>query len=290
MNTFAKGILASALALVTGAGAALAADLPTRKAPPAPYIAAPAPMNWTGFYLGVNGGFGGDAYRYPFDISQTGFLANGAVRALAAPDDPGINGSAKLNSSGFLGGVTAGFNWQFAPTWVAGFEGDLDFGSINGKLNLHANANNINLGGINSLDLNAGSTTHYIDTARLRLGYLVTPQMLVFATGGLAYGDTNSTIGASIGGGEGQSVDILGGPYSKSVTNLGWTAGAGVEYKITRNLSFKTEYLYADLGTKTLLSGSFGGGGEGESPVINYSLKVHTTDHMVRAGLNWTFN
>ena len=247
-------------------------------------------MSWTGFYLGVNGGFAGDAFRYPFDISQSGFaVAGNQIRALdVAPGDPSINGSAKLNSSGFLGGVTAGFNWQFAPSWVAGFEGDLDFASINGKLNLHATGNNI--GGINSLDINAGSTTRYIDTARLRLGYLVTPQLLVFATGGLAYGDTNSTIGASIGGGEGGAFDILGGPYSKSVTGLGWTGGAGVEYKITKNLSFKTEYLYADLGTKTLTSGSFGGGGEGGGPITNYSLKVHTTDNMVRAGLNWTFN
>ena len=159
-------------------------------------------MSWTGFYLGVNGGFGGDAYRYPFDLSQTGFVNGAQVNVAAIEAGPSINGTAKINSSGFLGGVTAGFNWQFAPSWVAGFEGDLDFASINGKLDLHANGNNI--GGINSLDITAGSATRYIDTARLRLGYLVTPQLLVFATGGLAYGDTNSTIGATIGGGDGE--------------------------------------------------------------------------------------
>ena len=113
---------------------------------------------------------------------------------------------------------------------------------------------------------------------RLRLGYLVTPQFLLYGTGGLAYGDTRTTASLSVDGN-----DILGGPYSKTVSSIGWTAGAGAEYKITRNLSFKTEYLYTDLGTRTLL----------ESPADSffaYPLKVHTMDNTVRAGLNWTFN
>jgi outer membrane immunogenic protein len=247
MNSLTKGCIV--LALAFGAGTALAADLPTHKAPPMPVYAEPT-INWTGFYLGLNGGFAGDAFRYPFEIGN-------------------VTGSGKLNSSGFLGGVTAGFNWQFAPTWVAGFEGDIDLANINGKLTAHAS----NPG--NTLDLTAGSTTHYIDTARLRLGYLVTPQFLLFGTGGAAYGDTASSIGVSYNGN-----DLLGGPYSKTVTGLGWTAGAGAEYKITKNLSFKTEYLYTDLGTQTLYSNA----------AIPASLKVHTTDNQVRAGLNWTFN
>src|SRR5947209_4412343 len=111
MRTIAKGLILSLLALGSAAGTAVAADLPTRKAPPEPYIA-PQPMTWTGFYIGVNGGFAGDAFRYPFELGVAG--------------PGGVTGSAKINSSGFLGGVQAGFNWQFAPTWVAGVEGDLD--------------------------------------------------------------------------------------------------------------------------------------------------------------------
>jgi outer membrane immunogenic protein len=273
MNSLASKILFSALTLSLATGAAFAADLPTHKAPAPPPVYAPA-FTWTGFYIGVNGGYGGDAYRYPFALSATPRVAGPVnVNALAAVNDPGINGSAKLNSSGFLGGGTAGFNWQFAPTWVAGVEGDIDFADINGKLNLHASSNTTP----DTLDVNAGSKTSYFDTARVRLGYLVTPQFLIYGTGGAAFADTQSTVGIKFDG-----ADILGGPYSKTVNSLGWTAGAGVEYKITKNLSFKTEYLYADLGTKTLLSGTV-------AP-ISYSLKVHTTDNLVRAGLNWSFN
>ena len=113
---------------------------------------------------------------------------------------------------------------------------------------------------------------------RGRVGYAF-DRALIYAHGGLAYGDVKSSVGAQ--------ADFDGdtfGPYSysKTTTHVGWTAGAGAEFKIDKNWSFKTEYLYVDLGSQTLLSGS----GEGYA----YSLKVHPTDNIVRAGLNYTFN
>jgi outer membrane immunogenic protein len=257
-----RTILISGLATALLGGAALAADLPTKKAAPA-FVPPPAVISWTGFYIGVNGGYAGDQFSYPFSGYYGEFVSG--------------SGSASLTSSGFLGGAQVGYNWQLAPSWLIGAEADIDATSISGKLSIGA-------AGLFEGDDVSGSATaksqqDYLGTVRARLGYLVTDRFLVFATGGLAYGDVKSSVGAQAG----FDGDTFGPySYSKTTTHVGWTAGAGAEFKIDKNWSFKTEYLYVDLGSQTLLSGS----GEGYA----YSLKVHPTDNIVRAGLNYTFN
>jgi outer membrane immunogenic protein len=257
-----RTILISGLATALLGGAAFAADLPTKKAAPV-FVPPPPVVSWTGFYIGVNGGYAGDQFKYPFS-GYYGELISGS-------------GSASLTSSGFLGGLQAGYNWQLAPSWVIGAEADIDGASITGKVNL-------GVAGLFEDDSVSGSATaksvqNYLGTVRARIGYLVTDRFLMFATGGLAYGDAKSSVSAQASF-DGDSY----GPYSysKTTTHVGWTLGAGVEYKIDKNWSFKTEYLYVDLGSQTLLSGS---GGD-----YAYSLKVHPTDNIVRAGLNYTFN
>ncbi len=267
-----RTVLISGLATALLSSTALAADLPTKKEAPA-FVPPPPVVSWTGFYIGVNGGYAGDQYRYPF----SGYLDDG-------DGDPIINGSgsADLTSSGFLGGVQAGYNYQFATSWVGGIEADIDATSITGKVSVGA-------GGVFDGDVpwsasaTAKSEQSYLGTARLRLGYLITPQFLVFGTGGLAYAQVKTSANA------GYSIDGDGGAFSwsKNTTHTGWTAGVGAEYKINNNWSFKTEYLYVDLGTQTLLSG---GGDTGDDETYGYSLKVHPTDNIVRAGLNYTFN
>jgi len=90
--------ISSAVAIIA-AGAASAADLPTRKAPPA-YVPVAAPYyNWTGFYVGVNGGYGlGDSATF------------------GQPD------------GGLVGG-TVGYNYQIGQI-VLGAEGDWDFSDL----------------------------------------------------------------------------------------------------------------------------------------------------------------
>lgn len=266
-------VLISGLAAALLGGTALAADLPmlTRKAAPV-FVPPPPVMSWTGFYIGVNGGYAGDQFKYPF----SGFLEEDG--------DTVINGAgnANLTSSGFLGGAQAGYNYQFATSWVGGVEADIDATSITGKVSVGAS-------GVYDVDLpwsasaSAKSEQSYLGTARLRLGYLITPQFLVFGTGGLAYGQvkTSANVGYNIDGDSGAF------SWSKSTTHVGWTAGAGVEYKLTNNWSFKTEYLYVDLGSRTLLSGGYD---DGDGDAYGYSLKVHPTDNIVRAGLNYSFN
>ena len=94
-----KVLLAALMAGV--ASSAMAADLPTRKAPPAPMSYAPPAYSWTGFYVGVNGGWGG------------------------------TSGGGNLGSpTGGLVGGTVGYNYQIGQ-FVAGLEGDWDWADIN---------------------------------------------------------------------------------------------------------------------------------------------------------------
>ena len=88
-------------------------------------------------------------------------------------------------------------------------------------------------------------------TVRARAGYLVTPTLLAYVTGGLAYGQTN--VNAAM-----FSVDTAGvvppetGGTSYGSVHAGWTAGAGVEWMFLPNWSAKLEYLYYDLGAPPL--------------------------------------
>ena len=205
----------------------------------------------------MNGGYAGDQFRYPFSGGPIG----GATS---------VTGSVSLNSSGFLGGGQIGYNYQLAGL-VSGLEADIDASSIEGKLN--ANAAMVGLG---SANLSAGSNLEYFGIARARLGYAVFDRALLYATGGLAYGEVRSSYNAAATG-----IGSLRG--SQSSTDVGWTVGGGLEYALTNDITFKTEYLYADLGKHTILpqTAFFG--------VATGTLAVGTTVNIVRAGLNYKF-
>jgi outer membrane immunogenic protein len=227
-----------------------AADLGMRPyAPPPPALPV---SNWTGFYFGVNGGFGGDRYQYPFSV--------GAIPALGLGP---VSGTSTLNSSGGFGGAQAGYNWQFAPAWVAGVEADFDGADIQGMATTTTTSP--------TASGNIGTKLDWFGTVRGRVGYLVTPSALLYATGGWVYGHTTSTASAA----------ALGLAISSSVgrDQNGWTAGGGLEYAVNQWLSFKTEYLFIDLGSANIASGVSGG--------VPFSLNEKTTVHTVKAGLNF---
>ena len=99
-------------------------------------------------------------------------------------------------------------------------------------------------------------------------------------TGGFAYGQMNSAASAAVGAPGGGGVAIS---TSQNSGHTGWTAGGGFEYAITKNLTVKTEYLYVDLGTNTILNQTFFG-------VVGVNINQKTTANIVRAGLNYKFD
>ena len=213
-----RQFLIATTALVTLAGAAAAADLPARGVAPAPYVAAPI-FSWTGFYIGVNGGYGGDANTYP----------------ITTPLAP-IAATAKITSSGGFGGGQIGYNYQFG-SFVAGLEADIQGSDIKGELSADA------VVGATGINASAGSDLRYFGTARGRIGYAFFDRAMVYATGGYAYGDSRSFFNLNLGGAT---------SGAKTINLSGFAVGAGIEYALTPNWTVKTEYLYLDFGKKSI--------------------------------------
>lgn len=271
-----------AIAALIGAPA-LAADMPVKAPPPAP---APA-SSWTGFYLG--GQIGWDYQNAPtmyaadpggpFLVGVSDALANGALAS-----------STSQSGSGFLGGITAGYNVQSGFV-VWGVEADLD-----GVHNQHTS--NITPPGVFPFPLlttDTATQTNWLATVRGRLGVTVLPDTLVFGTGGLAVGGVgaSTSIIPSTGPAPELPSSCANNAYcsagSTTTTRSGWTIGGGTEHMFTPHLTVKIEYLYYNLGTMNYIAAeqaSFTG--VVGAPVVD----VHTslTGQMVRAGLNYKFN
>jgi outer membrane immunogenic protein len=241
---------------------ASAADLP-RKAPAA--APPPAPVyTWTGCYIGGN--VGGAWSR------QTGDFAG--VPAIAQ-----VPGTIDQNDSSVIGGVHLGCNYQLDPRFVVGVEGDWSWTGLNGSgsaPNILAPAGPVLAGGINM-----SSDTKWIASLRARLGWVVMPQTMIYATGGGAWAktdyaglDANST-GCPVGC----------GVVSFSNTKSGWVAGGGVEYMLTPNWFVRAEYLHYEIsGASAISYAAFTGGGP--FAAFNWNdLKVNE----VRAGISYKF-
>jgi outer membrane immunogenic protein len=193
--------------------AAQAADLPVK----APVYKAPIalPYNWTGFYLGINGGgvWGHSSWDYA------------------------VGGSAGHDNSGGLIGGTIGYNYQFPNNWVLGIEGDWGWADVKGST------------ACPTATFDCKSKIDSIGTLRGRLGYAMN-EWLFFASGGLAWDhariETVNTTGAAT---PTSGTDTNG----ETKWNAGWTVGAGVEWGFLPNWSLKVEYLYADFGTHTYI-------------------------------------
>ncbi|WP_454617799.1 outer membrane protein [Bradyrhizobium cenepequi] len=269
MKTF---LLGTVCGLGLAAGPALAADMSYPvKAPP---VAVVPVFSWTGFYVGANVGFGGDKFDYPFDAFQR------QLQAEAPALESSIAGNLSLTSSGFFGGGQIGYNHQFENNVVAGIEADFEASDIKGKFAGNALFTAPGLIGNASFDI--GSKIEWFGTIRGRLGYSW-DRVFLYATGGAAYGKVKSHASFNANG----LVGPLPGVISASDTQWGWTAGAGLEYALTRNWSFKTEYLYLDLGSHTLFNNTVDDVANGffSSASMDVSTKLHT----VKAGVNYRF-
>lgn len=249
-----KYIVSSAAAVMLSASGAFAADaiIYTEPSPVVPV----SMYDWSGAYLGINLGYGGGKAKHPYEIS--------------GPNIPAvIGGSLDITSSGFLGGVQAGWNFQ-SDQLVYGLEADFQGSNVKGvtnfSLNLPAPAGSINA--------EVGTKLNWFGTVRGRIGYTVTDRFLAYATGGLAYGSTKSFVNASAG-----NTSIFDESVKK--TKAGWTVGAGVEYAVTDNWSVKTEYLYTDLGKANVFSHS--------DPAFNAAIDRKFSFHTARIGFNYKF-
>lgn len=291
---------AAALAATTIAGSAIAADLPSRKV--APIVAAAPVPTWTGFYIGINaggafGGSGGISTLGTPTFANPAFLAGGGAVA-GALANANTNSFGAGASSGFMLGGQVGVNYQMGSL-VAGLEADIAgvFGSKKsasgavfttlGPFGFPAE----NYAGV----VSASRKLDYFGTLRARLGFVVTPPLLLYVTGGLAYAGVSANYFSGLQESLGPATYApVGTNGSLSETRFGWTIGAGGEWKFSPNWSLKAEYLYYDVGTASFTSGSnqinlVAPG----TPIWGSSANktsARFNGHVARAGLNYHFN
>jgi outer membrane immunogenic protein len=213
------------------------------------------------------------------------------------------------NNSGFIGGVQAGYNFQFTPGagFVVGGEADIDWADLGHNRNnglLFTSFTVPQFPGTVFSPSGLAVATHnnnnqWLGTVRLRAGY-AWDRLLVYATGGLAYGSIRNNgngFGAGliattaagfvnpVSGVPGPSTAFLGGVTNGSSTRAGWTVGAGVEYAWTYNWTVKAEYLYANFGNVRSAPGFLF---PGAAFVFNNSNRTIDVN-IFRVGVNYKF-
>jgi outer membrane immunogenic protein len=262
----AAGLLA--LSTLPAASADLGARIPT-KAP----MMAPA-FSWTGFYIGANAGAAINDSSFNLDPSGCFLVGCGAggVAGNAARTAAG-----NLNSTAFTGGGQIGYNWQFAPSWVFGLEADLNY---NGTKPSTTASVPLPFAAASTFNYTLNQTLDWFGTGRARLGWLPTDHMMIYGTGGVAYGHVGSATNVAFP----TSGDSYAGSFSD--TRVGWTAGGGIEWAFTQNWTAKAEYLYVDLGRTSYTDACVTVCGAGPS----YTSTVTTREHIARFGINYLFN
>jgi outer membrane immunogenic protein len=263
MQIMQKSMLAALLA-ASGAFPAAAADLPARGYAKAPPLAAPA-FSWTGCYLGGNAG-GGWGTR----TGDRGIINAGNATLNAGTGVPTTLGT---GSSGAIGGAQIGCNYQ-TGAFVVGVETDIQGSGIRGSSTIFTPA----IGGADPTTATGTERLDWFGTARARIGFAPTSNLLLYGTGGAAYGGVQNSASLVL-------TPIGDGNYAgaTSQTKVGWTAGAGAEYAFANNWSVKAEYLYLDLGTTGVRMTDPGR----PNTFIDYSFRHR--DNIVRVGLNYHF-
>ena len=230
----------ASIAFVTSAPAN-AADFPYR----APLVA-PVPLfTWTGCYIGGQVGYGW------------------ARKSVAAPEiAPGVSETGDI--VGPLGGGQVGCNYQFAPNWVIGIEGDAAAADIKGD----ATSTVFGVTGT------AHARTDWIASATGRFGW-AWDRWLLYAKGGAAWaGDKYSA-----------DIPVFPEHIEASETRSGWTVGGGLEWAFWNNWSAKLEYDFYDFGTRTLtFSGTFAG-----VPELVPGVDIRQRVSVGKFGINYRF-
>ena len=251
-----------ALATALSIGSAFAADLPSIKAPP--YIP-PPPVLWTGFYAGLNAGYGwgtsSDAYTLGSPVYDTfnTYAGYGAFGSTALAN----TAVAQVNQSGFIGGGQIGYNYQYGSSIVFGLEVDIQGAGIRGSGSSYgASVDSDPLYNPDRIAIGGNSVNAHLDwlgTVAGRVGYLVTPATLLYVRGGLAYGGASASTTSSVQGYEFNSdYGFMGaGTGQTSSTLVGWHIGGGAEWLFAPNWSVKLEAFYYDLGSLNVSTAPF---------------------------------
>ncbi len=265
---FVAGIAAVALC----SASVFAADMPV-KAPVYKPIAAPPAYSWTGLYVG--GSIGG---RWADPVWTTTCLAPMVGAPCFDPARLAFNNPASFKSTSLRGSIYGGYNWQLDPMWVVGIESDVGFARNQRTI--------ADIPGAELAIFAPGDTSTIKESwdagIRGRLGYLINPTVLLFATGGATWTrlEASAFCGTpfAAGGFCTPGFSFFGTTSTLSKTLTGWTAGGGIEWMLAPQWLVRGEYRYADYGklSGTFFPGFNGAVVNGEAIAAEVKLKTHT--------------
>lgn len=256
---------------------------------------ASAQYTWTGVYVGANVGYGwGERTAdYSGNDASTVRLITGTFGLAGGQPFP----ANRFTADGATGGFQLGYNFQFHRSWLAGIEIDINGADISGS---KSDTVFLSTAGPVTQTLSSEQRLHWFGTVRSRLGWLPTDSLLLFASGGLAYGRISQSNVHQFNGNPGAGVADGSPPFnyscnvntvcftgSSSRIRAGWTVGGGGEWRFQPRLSLKAEYLYVNLGSDTVTATAI--------QVLptnlpaSYRATFAADYHIVRTGINWQF-
>ncbi len=236
------------------------------------------PQSWGGVYAGLNAGysFGANASvsSVNYGAQRTVFDIPGSPSAVANA----LSFNSNNSQNGYLGGMQIGYNYLINNSYLVGLETDIQGANIFGSSysrrgGLYSESDVIGpiTGSANGAVLGsqvADAGVSYLGTLRGRLGYMISPALLVYGTAGFSYGGAFAkvnnyaidSLSATASSGSGSATALLVSTYhgdnSQSQLLTGWNAGGGFEWMFQPNWSLKTEAIYWNLGNMNVSTNS----------------------------------
>lgn len=247
---------------------------------------------WNGYYAGLNAGYDfgfGSSASNSAKIGSTDLDQNLGVDFapyLAAL----IAGNSKAAPNGFIGGGQVGYNLAL-DRGLVGFEADMQETGAKGH-GAYTNYFSSDPNNLFALTTHVDNATavDWLGTLRGRLGLFLRSDLLAYTTGGLAYGETSSgTFIDQKWSGTFFPFQTSGSIGLNNRLMAGWTAGAGLEWMFSRDLSLKGEYLFYDLGVARY-GASPSSLAFGLSDTALPSTAFRYNGQILRVGLNYHFN
>jgi outer membrane immunogenic protein len=211
---------------------------------------------WTGFYAGVNGGYGWSADDSSIGVKNSQVVRQGTV-----------SGSEAFKTDGGFGGGQIGYNWQpvgggykdgpALSHFVFGIEADIQGSGIDGSGAVS----------VTGASASASNDLDWFGTVRGRAGYAAGTS-LFYVTGGFAFGGVKD------------SLTVASKTVSSDTTDTGYVLGGGVEHLFSPRWSAKVEYQYIDLGSDKITA---------TSGTSSATLNAEHVYNSVRLGLNYHF-
>jgi outer membrane immunogenic protein len=278
-------------------------SLPPRPyAPYAPaYYHSAVVYEWTGFYVGLSagGGFGlgGIHNNVTSALCSVAFIGLGCdLDQASSAAVAAVPGGFDTHPSGFIGGGQIGYNYQMG-WFVWGVEADFSEADIGGSASKTVRATGLDLIApaviVNTATGTANQKLDWLGTLRGRVGFVPFTPLLVYATGGLAYGhvsiDTTLSETATVTGVPGVCPCSATSTASTSSTQFGWTAGGGVEWMFAPHWSLKAEFLYYNLGTVSTNMTLVQLNGGVPFTTIGITSTANVKGDIARGGINYRF-